>query len=328
MSPVRFGILGAARIAPPALIKPARAIGDAEVLTIAARDPLRAAAFAKKHGVPRTAASYDAVLDDPDVDAVYIPLPNNLHAEWTLAALAAGKHVLCEKPFTSNMAEAEKVAEAASTRPDLVVMEAFHYRYHPVADRMREIVDSGELGTIQRVETAMCFPLPKFGDIRYRYELAGGATMDAGCYAVHAARLLGGEEPEVTGAAAKVRGPNIDRAMTAQLRFPSGATGRVMASMWSSDAFRMTARAVGDDGELKVLNPFGPQYFHRIVVRAAGARRVEKLSRRPTYEFHLEAFCNAVLRGGPVLTPPADSIANMKVIDAIYASAGLPLRAM
>lgn len=327
MSPVRFGILGAARIAPPALIKPARTLGDAEVVTIAARDRGRAATFAATHGIPRTAESYSDVLADPEVDAVYIPLPNNLHGTWILAALDAGKHVLCEKPFTSNAAEAEAVAAAAAARPDLVVMEAFHYRYHPVADRMRAIVDSGELGTIRHIETAMCFPLPKFSDIRYRYELAGGATMDAGCYAVHLARLLGGGEPEVVEATAKRRGADIDRAMTATLRFPSGASGQVTASMWSSSVMRMAATVTGDLGELKVMNPFAPHYFHRIGVRSGGKRRVERLSRRPTYEFQLEAFCNAVLRDGPVLTDPADAINNMRVIDAIYAAAGLPLRA-
>ena len=115
----------------------------------------------------------------PSIDAIYNPLPNGLHAEWTIAALEAGKHVLCEKPFTANAKEAEAVA-AVATRTGLVVMEAFHYRYHPLAQRMREIVESGELGTIRRVETALCFPLPKFSDIRYQYDLAGGATMDVG----------------------------------------------------------------------------------------------------------------------------------------------------
>lgn len=326
MTPVRFGILGAARIAPAALIKPARAVADAAVVTLAARDRARAEGFAKKHAIPNVADSYDDVVTDPDVDAIYIPLPNSHHAAWTIAALEAGKHVLCEKPFTSNAAEAEAVAQVAAQHPDLVVMEAFHYRYHPVAIRMREIIDSGELGALRHVEAALCFPLPRFGDIRYRYDLAGGATMDAGCYAVHLARLLGGEEPAVTRAQAKLRGTDIDRAMTAELRFPSGHTGRVTASMWSSTLLRISARAVGDRGELSVFNPVGPQYFHRMVVRAGGKRRVERLSRRPTYEYQLDAFCDAVLRGGPVLTPPADSIANMRVIDAIYEAAGLPVR--
>ena len=218
------------------------------------------------------------------------------------------------------------MARVAAAHPDLVVMEAFHYRYHPVARRMREIVESGELGALRHVDAALCFPLPRFSDIRYRYDLAGGAMMDAGCYAVHLARLLGGDAPTVVDATAKLRSHDVDRAMTARLQFPGGHTGQVKASMWSSTLLRISAAATGELGSLHVLNPVGPQFFHRLVVRVGGAKRVERLSRRPTYEFQLEAFCDAVLRGGPVLTPPEDAIANMRVIDAIYAAAGLPLR--
>src|SRR5258708_283839 len=143
-------------------------------------------------------------------------------------------------------------------------MEAFHYRYHPLAKRMREIVDSGELGKIRHVEAAMCFPLPRFSDIRYRYDLAGGATMDAGCYPVHIVRMLGREEPQVVSAKARLHNLDVDRAMTAELRFPSGHTGRVTASMWSRSLLRMSARVVGENGQLTVLNPFMPQLFHRL----------------------------------------------------------------
>src|SRR5215467_4914081 len=180
MAPVRIGILGAARIAPAAVIKPAQTVGDAMIGAVAARDRTRADAFASKHGIPRVHASYADLVADPDLDAIYNPLPNGLHAEWTIAALEAGKHVLCEKPFTANAKEAEDVA-AVAARTGLVVMEAFHWRYHPLAKRVREIIDSGELGTISRVETALCFPMPLFNDIRYQYDLAGGALMDVGC---------------------------------------------------------------------------------------------------------------------------------------------------
>src|SRR3954463_7101819 len=233
MSSVRLGVLGAARIAPAAVVKPARNSTEAEVVAIAARDRSRADAFAAKHGIPRVLESYADLLADPDIDAIYNPLPNGLHAEWTIAALEAGKHVLCEKPFTSNAQEAEAVS-AVADRTGLVVMEAFHYRYHPLAKRMREIVESRELGTLRRVEAALCFPLPKFSDIRYQYDLAGGATMDAGTYTVHMARLLGREEPEVVSAYPKLKSVDVDRAMRAELKFPSGHTGRITCSMWSS----------------------------------------------------------------------------------------------
>ena len=261
----------------------------------------------------------------PSIDAIYNPLPNGLHAEWTIAALEAGKHVLCEKPFTANAKEAEDVA-AVAARTGLVVMEAFHYRYHPLAQRMREIVESGELGTIRRVETALCFPLPKFSDIRYQYDLAGGATMDVGTYTVHMARLLGCEEPEVVSAEAKLRTPDVDRAMRAELAFPSGHTGRITCSMWSTWVIQTYARVIGDRGELHVINPTAPQIWHRMRVKIGGTTRTEQFPRRPTYEYQLEAFCAAVLRGEPTLTPPADSIANMRVLDAIYVAAGMTPR--
>jgi len=322
---VRIGILGAANIAPQALINPAKENAEVVVTAVAARDSSRAQAFATKHDIAKVHESYEALIADPDLDAVYNPLPNGLHGRWTRAALAAGKHVLCEKPFTANAAEAREIAELAA-QSDRVVMEAFHYRYHPLALRVEEIIASGELGKLERVETAMCFPLHKFSDIRYNYSLAGGATMDAGCYAVHMARTFGGGTPEVVSAQAKLRDPQVDRAMTAELRFADGHTGRVRCSMWSSDLLRISAKVVGEHGELSVLNPVLPQMFHRLSVRSADGKRTERFSRRPTYAYQLDAFVAAVLRGEPVKTTPADAIENMTVIDAIYRAAGLPLR--
>lgn len=322
---VRIGILGAARIAPLALINPARKNAEVEVVAVAARDVSRGQAFAAKHGIARVHDSYEALIADPDLDGVYNPLPNGLHGRWTRAALAAGKHVLCEKPFTANAAEAREIAELAA-KSDRVVMEAFHYRYHPLTLRVEEIIASGELGKLQRVEAAMCFPLPKFTDIRYDYSLAGGATMDAGCYAVHLVRTFGGSTPEVVAAQAKLRDPRVDRAMSAELRFAAGHTGRIRCSMWSSDLLRLSAKVVGDRGELRVLNPVTPQIFHRLSVRSADGKRAERFGRRASYAYQLDAFAAAVLRGELVKTTPQDAVDNMTVIDGIYGAAGLPLR--
>jgi predicted dehydrogenase len=324
-APLRIGILGAARIARSALIKPAKGNVEVVVAAVAARDTSRAQAFAAKHDITGVHEGYETLIADPELDALYNPLPNSLHGRWTRATLAAGKHVLCEKPFTANAAEAREITELAATS-DRVVMEAFHYRYHPLALRIEQIIASGELGTLERVEAATCFPLPKFSDIRYNYSLAGGATMDAGCYAVHMARTFGGGTPEVVSAQAKLRGPQIDRAMTAELRFPGGHTGRVRCSMWSSDLLQISAKVVGDHGELRVLNPLMPHFFHRLSVRSADGRRVERFPRRASYAYQLDAFAAAVLRGQPVKTTPADAVENMTVIDAIYRAAGLPLR--
>ncbi|MFC1413072.1 Gfo/Idh/MocA family protein [Streptacidiphilus sp. N1-12] len=325
MTQLRFGVLGAARIAPSALVRPAGKVPGAVVAAVAARDPERARRFAAKHRIPTVHAGYRELLDDPEIDAVYNPLPNALHAEWTLKALAAGKHVLCEKPFTSNAAEARAVADAAGAS-GLVVMEAFHYRYHPMAARMREIVDSGELGTIRSVRTAMCFPLPKFDDIRYSYPLGGGALMDAGCYALHLLRLLGGEAqgtPEVVGAEARLRGADVDRAMTAELRFPGGATGRITASMWSRRLLDFTASVRGDAGELRIVNYLAPHAYNRLTVRTAAGTRRERVAGGHTYTYQLRAFTEAVLNGGPVLTPAEDAVVTMGLIDDIYRAAGM-----
>ncbi|HTD50007.1 MAG TPA: Gfo/Idh/MocA family oxidoreductase, partial [Acidimicrobiia bacterium] len=151
MATLRIGILGAARIAPSAVIKPARNVDEAAIHAVAARDRTRAQSFASKHGIPKVHDTYAALVADPDLDAIYNPLPNGLHAEWTIAALEAGKHVLCEKPFTANAKEAEDVAAVAS-RTGLVLMEAFHYRYHPLAQRVLDIVGSGVLGQVRHVE--------------------------------------------------------------------------------------------------------------------------------------------------------------------------------
>jgi predicted dehydrogenase len=308
-----------------ALVNPAKQHSQVEVTAVAARDPARGRAFAAKHGVPRVHDSYDALIADPNLDAIYIPLPNGLHGRWTRAALAAGKHVLCEKPFTANAAEAREIAEVAANS-DRVVMEAFHYRYHPLTRRVEEIIASGEVGKLKRVEASFCFPLPKFSDIRYNYSLAGGALMDAGCYPVHMVRTFGGSTPEVVWAQAKLRGPQVDRTMKAEFKFAGGHTGRVHCSMWSSRLLQISARVIGEQGELRVLNPVMPSLFHRLTIRSPDGRRVERFSRRPTYAYQLDAFAAAVLRGEPVKTTPQDAVENMTVIDAIYRAAGLPLR--
>jgi predicted dehydrogenase len=326
-SAMRIGVLGAARIAPTALMRPARQVEGVEVAAIAARDRRRAQAFATKYGVATVHDSYADLLADPSIDAVYIPLPNGLHATWALAAIAAGKHVLCEKPFTSNAAQAREVARAAASSR-VVVMEAFHYRYHPMARRMEQIVRGGELGAVRRVETQMCFPLPLFSDIRYRYQLAGGALMDAGCYAVHCLRLLGPGTPTVIAAKALTlnRDPRIDRAMTAELSFPSGASGHIHTSMWSSTLLRIRARVVGERGTMTVHNFVVPQLPSRFRVSGDGGRRTERFGGAATYVYQLRAFVSAA-RGEPTnLTPPSDSVATMSVIDDIYQAAGLPLR--
>jgi predicted dehydrogenase len=323
VTPVRIGTLGAAAITPNALIKPAAVVDDAVVTAVAARDADRARAFATKHGIPNVHTSYDDLVNDPDIDAIYNPLPNSHHGPWTLKAIAAGKHVLCEKPFTANATEAEQVKAAADAAPTLVVMEAFHYRYHALIARMLELIADGAVGQVRHIRTAMCFPLPSRKDIRWQLPLAGGSLMDAGCYAVHLLRTLGNSEPTVVSAVAKERAPGVDRWLRAELQFDSGATGRITTGMLSARLVDVSARVVGDKGEIRVLNPYVPQMFHRFKVNG----RREKIGGEGTYTCQLRAFTGAVLRGELILTPPSTAVANMKVIDAIYTAAGMQPRA-
>jgi predicted dehydrogenase len=323
--PLRIGILGAARIAPMALVAPARAGGLAEVVAVAARDAEKARRFAARHGIARVHKSYEALLADPQLEAIYNPLPNSHHGRWTLRALEAGKHVLCEKPFTANAQEAQRVADAARAA-GLVVMEAFHWRYHPLAARMLAIVASGELGALRHVEARLCAPLLVPGDIRYRADLAGGAAMDMGCYTLSLVRALAGEEPRIVSARAKLSSPGVDRAMDARLAFPSGATGRIVCSMFSWRLLDVSARCVGERGELRVTNPIAPQLFHRLRVRSERGTRRERVADGTSYGHQLAAFVRAVREGAPFPTTADDAVKNMAAIDAIYRAAGLEPR--
>jgi predicted dehydrogenase len=324
MSLVRFGVLGAAAVVPYALLGPSRVVGGASIEAIAARDPLRAAAFARTHQIPRVYDTYEQVIHDPALDAIYNPLPNSLHYKWTLAALRAGKHVLCEKPFASNAREAEEMARAAD-ESGRVLMEAFHFRYHPLMLRMLEVLASGELGPLRSVEAYMCFPLRRVNDIRWSYALAGGATMDAGCYCIQLIRVFGGE-PTVTRARARALFPKVDRRMEAEFRFEDGQEARMVCSMLGLPLVRFEAIVRGERGEMRAPYPFIPSRAGRLSVKTTKGERIERITREPSYNFQLRAFLGA-LRGEPTnLTDGHDAVKNMRVIDSVYARAGLPLR--
>jgi predicted dehydrogenase len=325
MDPLRIGVLGAARITPMALLRPARQVPEATIAAVAARDPARARAHAAKHGIPKVHDSYAALIADPELDAIYNPLPNSHHAEWTIRALEAGKHVLCEKPLASNADEARQMA-AAAERSGRRLVEAFHWRFHPLAARMRAVIDSGVLGRLQHVEATMCIPLPLPNDIRYNLALAGGATMDTGCYTISIVRLLAGSEPTVTSAEARLARPRVDRWMRAELAFADGVSGRITCSLFSATLLKMQAVARGDQGEMRVFNPIAPHFYHRLTVRTAAGTTRERVPGDATYTHQLRAFVAAVRDGTPTPTDPAHAIANMEVIDAVYEKAGLGAR--
>jgi predicted dehydrogenase len=323
--PLRIGLLGVARITRRALVDPARHVPGAVIAAVAARDPARAAAFARRYAIPQVHTTYADLVANPTLDAIYNPLPNSLHAPWTLAALAAGKHVLCEKPVAANAVEAARMA-AAATAAGRVLMEAFHYRYHPLFLRMQAIVQSGELGPVRHIEAHMCLPMRRINDIRFDYALAGGAGMDVGCYTVNLIRGLAGAEPEVVAARAWLRRPEVDRAMAADLRFADGRTAHLSCSLLSACLLRLSATVRGERGVLHVINPYLPHRFHRLTLHTAASRRREHFSGDTTYTYQLRAFVDAVQRGAPLPTDGRDAVANMRVVDALYTAAGLRLR--
>ncbi|MEU7742761.1 Gfo/Idh/MocA family oxidoreductase [Nonomuraea sp. NPDC049158] len=325
MKALRIGVLGAARVAPDALVQPAAGLPEVEVVAVAARDPERARKYARRHGIPAWLPGYQELLDHPDIDAVYIALPNSAHATWTRRALRAGRHVLCEKPFTCNAAEAELIAKEAA-ESGLVVMEAMHYRYHPLIGRAMELLDEGILGGVERVEAANCFPVPRSDDVVASLALGGGATMMNGCYALHALRLLGGAEPRVVSARATLRRPGVDRSMTADLLFPSGAGGRFACSLGWRPRPAMSIRVTGERGSMRVRGYLMPHVYNRIEVRTGRGAIRERVRGEPSYHYQLRAFADAVLHGGRVATDPGDAAATMRLIDEVYTAAGLPRR--
>jgi predicted dehydrogenase len=324
-SPIHIGILGAAAIVPMALTNQARSVPEVQIRAIAARDPKRAQRFAQRHNIPCVHSSYEALLADPDIDAIYNPLPNSLHAEWTIRALRAGKHVLCEKPFASNTWEAEEMAKAAD-ETGLILSEAFAYRYHPLTTRLKEIISSEEIGKIKHIEAQFCFLLPSTSNIRFKYELAGGALMDCGCYPVSLIRYLAEAEPTVERAEAQLFAPQVDRKMTADLAFSDGRTARLVCDLLSPKLFRSFVRVEGDSGKLSVINPYHPHWFHWLTVDSVKGTLRQHVRGGNIYGLQLRAFVQAIRGERKLNTNPTDAIGNMHVIDAIYKKANLKQR--
>ncbi|MEE3326672.1 MAG: Gfo/Idh/MocA family oxidoreductase [Myxococcota bacterium] len=324
---MRIGILGAAKIAPRALVEPGREIDDAEVFAVASRDPVRAERFAHEHDLARVFPSYEALCESSEIDAIYNALPISLHCEWTLRALASGKPVLCEKAFASNAREAERMAEAAA-ESGAFLMEAFHWRYHPMAKRMIEIVQSGQIGAVRKIHSHFNVAIEDPTNIRFDYAMGGGATMDLGCYPLHMARHVLAEEPEIVSAVAEIGPPDVDVDMRAQLRFPSGAEAEISCSMKSGAEFSMEFKAEGEQGRLHAINPLAPHGGNRLDVEAGGRKESESVPGKSTYFYQLEAFVKAVQTGEAVPTGVEDAVLNMEALDAIYLASGLKLRGL
>jgi predicted dehydrogenase len=293
------------------------------VVRVAARDAGRARAFAEEHGIDGIEEDYAGLVESDAVDLVYNGLPPSGHAEWTIRALAAGKHVLCEKPFAMNASEVTEMlaAEAAS---DAVLIEAFHHRYHPLWHRIVDLVRQGAIGDIREMEACFDVPIPyQKGELRYEPGLGGGAMMDLGCYPLHWVRTVSGTEPEIVAAEADWHASGVDVAMRAELAFEGGAVARISSAMdpaYVKD-FRAKLSVIGTAGRMDVVNPIAPHDGHELKLQVDGEIRVEEIPGQSTYHHQLEWTLDQIAGNKAPLTGGSDSLATMRAMDAIYKAA-------
>jgi predicted dehydrogenase len=312
---LRIGILGAARVATYAMIDAARVVDGVTVQAVAARDPARARAYADEHGIPNVYPDYQSLIDADDIDAVYVALPPNRHACSSIAALAAGKPVLCEKPFALTIADAEAMVAAEEAHGGLL-MEAQHSHYHPLSAFMRDLVQSGDLGTITQVDAMFDAPVPAIpGEIRYDRAVGGGAIWDLGVYPAYWLRSALGEEPEVISATQRYAQGDADIATEASLRTPSGTAITLRCAM--DQSFAAHIRFSGDKGWLDIRNPLAPHMGHSCRWEVAGTTRERQFDAPSTYALQLAAFRDAILHGTPIATRGTDSIATIRLLTAI-----------
>ena len=323
MKPLRWGILGAAGIARKAVIPGLQSSGANEVLALASREAARAREAAGSLGVPRSYGSYEELLADPDVEAVYNPLPNHLHVPWTVRALEAGKHVLCEKPIGLNAIEAAELLEVSRRHPQLRVMEAFMYRFHPQWVRTVELVRSGAVGRLQTVHSAFSYHKTDAANIRNRSDIGGGGMLDIGCYCISLSRLLWEAEPRRVVATVEVDPDlGIDRLASAVLEFPNGTATFTCATQLQP---YQRVQVFGDQGRLEVVRPFNapPDATLPLLLEQGGEMQEISIPAADQYRLQGEAFARAVREDLPVPTPLEDAVANMRVIDAVFESSRL-----
>jgi predicted dehydrogenase len=288
-----------------------------EVFAVASRDEARAQAYAAEHAIPRSHGSYEALLADPDVDAVYVSLPNRLHHEWTMHALTAGKHVLCEKPYSRRPDEVNEAFDEAEGR-GLVLMEGFMYRHHPQTQRVADLVAGGAIGRLRFVRASFSFRLDDDTNVRALPELDGGALMDIGCYGVSGSRLLAGEPEQV--AAEQIIGPTgIDVAFAATLRFPDDVVSLIDCSFVLPRTQRLEAE--GEEGSLVVEAPWRIDWGGDVVLHRSGETTRENVEEADSYQLELDDFAGAVAGGSPRLGR-ADALGQARAIEALYRAAG------
>ena len=313
--PVRFGFISTARIN-RRLLAAAEKSDRADVVAVASRDAGRAEAYAVEHGIERAHGSYEALIEDPEVDAVYISLPNSLHVEWSVRALTAGKHVLCEKPLTRSPAEAEE-AFAAAERAGRILMEAFMWRHSPQTAKLEQLVRGGVIGQLQLLRATFSFPVEGRRNIRLAPELEGGALMDVGAYCVSAARLLAGEPERVYGEQV-IGDTGVDILFTGILRFARGAIAQIDAGMELPR--RDGLEAVGTEGSLVIPDPW---LARRLVLHLRRGETREEIALPPAdpYRLELDNMCEAIRGVAEPLLGREESVGQARALDALYRSA-------
>jgi len=328
---IRWGILGTAEIARRHMIPALQGADLCTLGAIASRSTRRAGEVAQRHGIPVAHGSYQALLADPDIDAVYVPLPNHLHATWIIKAADAGKHVLCEKPLTLTARQAADVAEHCDRR-GVLLMEAFMYRFHPAWQTGRMLLAAGAIGEVTGVDIHFAFRTTRADDYRMIPRCGGGALYDVGCYAVNVSRMLLGDDPQQVVAAAHIHPERgVDMTTSAILDYGSGYA-TFTCSMEQEPDHRVDV--YGTEGRLAIDDPFNcpPDRPTRIVITTGGddvphdsTSRVVEVPPANQYGLQASAFSRAILEGRPAPLPPDDAIANLRVMERVFAAAGLRL---
>lgn len=319
--------MGTGGIPEQAVIAPARSVPEVLVEAVGSRSTERGREYATKHGIPKV-LDYEAMIRDPAIDIIYIALPISLHAEWSLKALAAGKHVLCEKSMTANAVEAAQVAQAVR-QSRRVYMEAYAYPYHPFAKRVREILDMRAIGTVKSVDATLGFPAQRMraNSIRRQFETGGGVLLDLGCYAVRALCDYLGPVERVVTAKADVASDDaqVDLEVAATLQFAGGRQGRLLTSFKAEEAVKSTVIR-GDAGTLTIESLNAPHQDAWLRLDWDGGSYTEKADGTSSYLFQMQELVRCVRDGAPVTTSADNGLIVMQAMDAIYKKAGLKLR--
>ncbi len=317
---VRWGVLSTANIAEQWLIPAIHQAENAELVAVASRDKHKAEDFAKRNAIPVAYGSYEALLNDPNIDAIYNPMPNHLHVPWSIRAIEAGKHVLCEKPLGIDLADAEKLVQVAQNS-DRVVMEAFMYRFHPQWRKIKELIDSGVLGKIRHVQSSFCFFNRDANNVRNMPGIGGGGLLDIGSYCISVSRLAFGKVPRrVSGLLDIDSDFKVDVHASAILDFGDGMATFNCSMQSNSTQF---VHIVGDHGRIFVDTPFHKREDKpcELVLYRNQDKETIVIGHHNHFVYEVEAFSKAIQEGKQAPTPLSDAIENMRVIDAVFKSA-------